>query len=80
MRKIRGNQISMIFQEPMTSLNPVFTSATRSRRPSCCTRRLSTAEAASKRSRCSSKVGIPSPEKRVDEYPAPALAAACASG
>jgi len=32
MRRVRGNEISMIFQEPMTSLNPVMTSASRSPR------------------------------------------------
>ena len=36
-RKIRGNEVSIIFQDPMTSLNPVYTIATRSSRSSCCT-------------------------------------------
>ena len=38
MRDIRGNEISMIFQEPMTSLNPVLTSGARSARRCACTR------------------------------------------
>ena len=39
MQEIRGNDISMIFQEPMTALNPVFTVGDRSPRSSGCTRR-----------------------------------------
>ena len=38
MRQVRSKQIAIIFQEPMTSLNPVYTVGTRSPRPSGCTR------------------------------------------
>lgn len=70
MRKIRGNKIAMIFQEPMTSLNPVFTIGNQIEevielhQP-----HLSSAERASKAVDMLRLVGIPSPEKRVKEYP-----------
>ena len=69
MRKVRGNKISMIFQEPMTSLNPVFT----------CGEQIEEAlrlhlglkgEAAKKRAiELLAAVKIPSPEQRYTEYP-----------
>lgn len=70
MRKIRGNKIAMIFQEPMTSLNPVFTIGNQIEevielhQP-----HLSAAERESKAIDMLRLVGIPSPEKRVKEYP-----------
>jgi oligopeptide/dipeptide ABC transporter ATP-binding protein len=69
MRDVRGNQISMIFQEPMTSLNPVYTCGDQ------------IAEAVSRHSNISKKaawdravemlaqVGIPDPKRRATEYP-----------
>ncbi|MFN8630774.1 MAG: ABC transporter ATP-binding protein [Chloroflexota bacterium] len=69
MRDVRGNQISMIFQEPMTSLNPVYTCGDQ------------IAEAVSRHSNLSKKaameravdmlgqVGIPDPKRRANEYP-----------
>ncbi len=56
MRALRGGRISIIFQEPMTSLNPVIRSATRSPRRSCCTRRR-TAGARERRGTCSTGSG-----------------------
>ncbi len=69
MRSVRGSEISMIFQEPMTALNPVFTVASQMvdvlRRHTSLTRKQARTEAAEMLGR----VGIPLPEKRLDEYP-----------
>ncbi len=70
MRKIRGNEMAMIFQEPMTSLNPVYTvgnqidEAIAIHQP-----KLSGAEVKQRTVEMLKKVGIPAPEKRYDEYP-----------
>jgi oligopeptide/dipeptide ABC transporter ATP-binding protein len=69
MRKIRGNQISMIFQEPMTSLNPVFTIGNQIIEAITLHQSLSKKEARNKAIEMLKLVGIPSPEKRVDDYP-----------
>ncbi len=69
LRSIRGAQISMIFQEPMTALNPVFTIGTQMtdvlRRHSGQTLTQARREALD----MLGKVGIPAPAKRIDEYP-----------
>jgi oligopeptide/dipeptide ABC transporter ATP-binding protein len=69
MRKIRGNEISMIFQEPMTSLNPVFTIGNQISEPIIQHQGLDKATAREKAIESLKHVGIPSPEKRIDEYP-----------
>jgi len=69
MQKIRGNEIAFIFQEPMTSLNPVFTVGNQLREPIMQHRGLSKAEAKVEAVEALRRVGIPSPERRVDEYP-----------
>ena len=69
MRKIRGNDISMIFQEPMTSLNPVYTVGDQIAEAIILHQKLSKKEALDKAIGMLRKVGIPSPEKRVHEYP-----------
>lgn len=69
MRRIRGNEISMIFQEPMTSLNPVFTIGNQIMEAIILHQKLSKADARAKAIEMLRLVGIPSPEKRIDEYP-----------
>jgi peptide/nickel transport system ATP-binding protein len=69
MQDIRGNEISMIFQEPMTSLNPVFTVGTQVseniRRHQSATQ----SEARDKTIQMLKAVGIPAPEQRIKQYP-----------
>ncbi len=70
MRDIRGNRIAMIFQEPMTSLNPVFTvgdQITEAMRAH--DRTASNGALRAKAIQALNKVRIPSPERRFDEYP-----------
>jgi len=69
MRKIRGHSISMIFQEPMTSLNPVFKIGDQIAEVLCLHERLSRKEAWEQSIEILKKVGISSPERRVKEYP-----------
>lgn len=70
MRKIRGNKISMIFQEPMTSLNPVFTIGNQIEEVlQLHQKNLNAKDRTNKAIEMLRLVGIPSPEKRVKEYP-----------
>ena len=69
MRELRGNDISMIFQEPMTALNPVYTVGNQIGETVRLHQGLDKAAAREKSIDMLEKVGIPSPEKRVDEYP-----------
>ncbi len=69
MRAIRGNEISMIFQEPMTSLNPVFTVGKQIMESYIIHQKLQKAEARERAIEMIRLVGIPSPEKVVDQYP-----------
>jgi peptide/nickel transport system ATP-binding protein len=69
MRKIRGNDISMIFQEPMTSLNPVFQIGEQIAEAFRVHRNMNRSEARGAAAEMLNKVGIPSPEKRADDYP-----------
>jgi peptide/nickel transport system ATP-binding protein/oligopeptide transport system ATP-binding protein len=69
MRKIRGNDISMIFQEPMTSLNPVYTVGDQIIEAIMLHKGVKRKEARKQAIEMLQKVGIPLPEQRVDEYP-----------
>lgn len=69
MRKIRGNDISMIFQEPMTSLNPVYTIGDQISEAIILHKRVSKSEAMRQSIEMLKKVGISLPEQRVHEYP-----------
>ena len=68
-RSIRGNEIAMIFQEPMTSLNPVYTIGNQIMEAIILHQGLSKREARKEAIEMLRAVGIPAPEQRVDEYP-----------
>jgi peptide/nickel transport system ATP-binding protein/oligopeptide transport system ATP-binding protein len=69
MEKVRGNDISMIFQEPMTSLNPVFTIGDQIMEAIELHQGLDKSEARKKAIEMLDRVQIPSPETRIDAYP-----------
>ncbi|MCW5322099.1 ABC transporter ATP-binding protein [Verminephrobacter aporrectodeae subsp. tuberculatae] len=69
MREVRGNRISMIFQEPMTSLNPVFTVGDQIGESLRLHAGLDANAARARAIEMLQQVGIPAPERRVDEYP-----------
>jgi oligopeptide/dipeptide ABC transporter ATP-binding protein len=70
MRKVRGNDISMIFQEPMTSLNPVFTIGDQIEETiKIHQKNLTAAQVKERAIEMLRLVNIPAPEKRYDEYP-----------
>jgi peptide/nickel transport system ATP-binding protein len=69
MRELRGSKISMIFQEPMTSLNPVFTIGDQIAEVLILHKKLSRAEALDRTVELLEQVGIPDPKKRIGAYP-----------
>jgi peptide/nickel transport system ATP-binding protein len=69
MREIRGNRISMIFQEPMTSLNPVFTVGNQISEAIILHQKLSRKDALDRAVELLRSVHIPAPKQRVNEYP-----------
>ena len=69
MRRIRGNDIAMIFQEPMVALNPVFTIGDQIMEAILLHQDVDKKKAREMAIDMLRKVGIPEPEKRVDEYP-----------
>ena len=69
MRSVRGNKISMIFQEPMTSLNPVYTIGNQIAEVFILHKGATKKQARELSIDMLKQVRIPSPEKRIDEYP-----------
>ena len=69
MRSIRGNKISMIFQGPMTSLNPVYTIGNQIAEVFLLHKKVNKKEARELSIEMLKQVRIPSPEKRIDDYP-----------
>lgn len=69
LRAVRGARIGMIFQEPMTSLNPVLTVGEQTAEPLRLHLKMSKAAARQKVEELFAQVGIPSPENRYNDYP-----------
>jgi oligopeptide/dipeptide ABC transporter ATP-binding protein len=69
MPNVRGNEISMIFQEPMTSLNPVFTIGRQVSEAISIHQKLKKKAALARSIEMLERVGIASPEKRIHDYP-----------
>ncbi|MCM2290763.1 ABC transporter ATP-binding protein [Allorhizobium sp. BGMRC 0089] len=69
MRRVRGNDVAMIFQEPMTSLNPIFPIGKQIAEAILCHRDISRAEAKAEVIRLLDKVRIPNAKGRYDEFP-----------
>ena len=69
MEKIRGNEITMIFQEPMTSLNPILTCGFQIAEPLIIHKGYSKKDAFDQALKLLKLVGVPSPEQRLREYP-----------
>jgi len=69
MRAIRGGEVSIVFQEPMTSLNPVYTAGAQIAEVVRLHERVNRAEARRRAVELLGMVGIPSPERRADAYP-----------
>lgn len=68
-RSIRGNRIAMIFQEPMTALNPVYTIGTQLMEPLLLHQHLSKNQAREQALRLLERTGIDRPEQRINSYP-----------
>ncbi len=69
MQAVRGNDISMIFQEPMTSLNPLYRVSSQLEEPLRIHRQMTKGEARQRAMELLDRVGIPDPEKRIDDFP-----------
>ncbi len=69
MCKVRGNRIAMIFQEPMTSLNPLHTIGAQLAEPLTLHRGMNRSEARAEAIRLLDRVGLPNPAQRLDNHP-----------
>jgi len=69
MRRVRGNEIAMIFQEPLTALNPVFSVGDQITEPLKLHQGLGTKEAQARAVELLRAVGVPNPERRLDAHP-----------
>jgi peptide/nickel transport system ATP-binding protein len=69
MRKIRGKRIGMVFQDPLTSLNPLYTVGEQLMETIQTHTRLTNAQARARAIDLLTEVGIPAPDKRIDAYP-----------
>ncbi len=69
MRAIRGNDITMIFQEPMTSLNPLYRIGNQLEEPLRLHRRMEKGQARQRAIELLDHVGLPDPDKRIDNFP-----------
>jgi len=69
MRAVRGGRIGMVFQDPMTSLNPVFTAGDQIAEAVRAHRKVTAREARDRALALLEEVGMPAPERRLDEYP-----------
>jgi peptide/nickel transport system ATP-binding protein/oligopeptide transport system ATP-binding protein len=69
MQRIRGNQVAMVFQEPLTSLNPVFTIGDQIKEAILIHEKINAKEVAERCVRLLSDVGIPAAEERLNDYP-----------
>jgi peptide/nickel transport system ATP-binding protein len=69
LREVRGNEIAMIFQDPMTSLNPVYTVGSQIVEAIVTHEQASKQEAKRRAVELLRQVGIPNPQQRVDDYP-----------
>jgi peptide/nickel transport system ATP-binding protein len=69
MRKVRGNEISMVFQEPMTALDPAFTIGSQIAEVVHAHTKVSGEEARSRAATMLNRLGIPNADRRLDDYP-----------
>src|SRR3546814_13407097 len=69
MAALRGNRMAMIFQEPMTSLNPAYSIGDQLMEELLCHRRVGRREARERAIHLLARVGIPAPDRRLATYP-----------